>query len=302
MLDKNIVNRLFNEINEAVNNEPNPLLDTINLFALINDINSKILEPKAIPKINERLQSKIDSNAKIQSEIDSYNVKIKEYESLIENEASLREILKEKILLSDKIKELELISEELNNSNLDSLKLKITELESKENFETYKYLDLLNSLNSKFEKVQSRFENFPIIAALIENHDNLEKKAYSLISNLEGDLNMISIASKKTEEELELLKNEYNTYINKLKTISLEMSNIKEIHFKNIEIWNLHFSANTEIWGEINKDSKVEEFISKQSENFDIFLKDFDSKILTVLNKLENTPFYEYLLVDKQSN
>ena len=235
--------------------------------------------------------------------------KIKINDSAVKDNGSQKNLANEKIkLISEHIKELENSSEKLSEEKAEKIKLteiRIAELHSENGkireqilplSKKYESIDKLNAtklkINSMASKLTASKESQEETIDFLNGHETCPTCSQGISSDFKCEtIQSKQDKIKEIEENLDVLRKEYKTVIDKIKTNEEIQSQIKDLETE-ISKNNLLISSNKQYIEELKQEIKL---VSKEDiNNNKKKIKDLNTELL----KLEKE--YEELLQEKQ--
>lgn len=263
---------------------------SVALLTSIKDINAKrTLEVLQTESVN--LSSEVDE---LNQYIDQINeISTEQSRLLVEKE----ELLKKKAVIDDitgQRREIEALKQFHSNHDLAALKKDLLEMKetSKGNVEAINgWLKEASALYAEFHGDFFK-ESQEILKITLRNRDQLNRSLRELTSTLQVE--EIKMTEKLAAYDFEV-KNysiQYNDLANQLNSIKEKLLEMKEKHGKNIDAYETHLAQNVEIWGELGKEHKIEEYSSFSVAEIEKQLEEFDGKIKELISKVEHLKVY----------
>lgn len=295
-MDRNLREKIQSEIDASINaiNDNNVTVTYFNLISLCGYLVERI----KTGKLNDEFKAKHQTTFE---KIEAYEFHRKEneklaneHQGLLKKEKELREELAEKEAFNKRLLELKGIKEAINNLNTDKINNEIIELEKNNGTNYQRFVQLIDKANEQLQNINGLVESNPSVATLKQNCETLKKQEVNILEMLTDDLKQLSSIVDIEEKTLNSNINEYNSCLEKLKNIRQELGLVAEIHPKNLEIWNNHFSTNKSIWGNLeNTENNLQKHVNSLNSTIEKNLKEYDSILKELIQQNEKKPFFE---------
>lgn len=255
------------------------------LYSLIERINinrrNKILETeiadirKVVNQLGEELQQMKALN-QAQAKL------LQEKEALMNEKEAIDNIIRDKTAL-------ETLKQFVKQNDLNRLTEELTLLKEDTYNDTQHLLDFLETARLTFSDLQTKLTQN--IAEVLEGIEHNRQEIRTKVNGSAKDIQIEAIHLRgyfeDSESEMQAALEQYNALSQQLNEIKQKIHEIKEKHTINIQAFQIHYASNQEIWGEIGKRHRLDEYFDTLISELESGLKRFDAELKAVVEKAD---------------
>lgn len=252
-------------------------------------LTERINAPRQIKLLVEEIAQLKTHTQELAQGLDEMKELDEEYENLKKKKEI---ILQEKMAIENMAQEQEdmiKVQSFIEKHDFGELKTAVEQLKYKNSERLGELLLLLEEATETFSGFSYDFtgEVNESLRIIQHNRNELERKKNGMANTLRLENIYFNNVSGLSKSDLQEAQEEYNNLAVQLSEIQIKLHEIKENHFKNIQIYQTHFSQNQEIWGALGKRHQIDEHLRPPILELEERLKKFDHEINLMVEKAD---------------
>jgi len=293
MSDNLNANKIINYIKDLNPKGPLELAKTLNEVGSISQsIINFIEETNASRKVKilEEEKNKLSNEVgDLDQLVNNINLFSEEQRNLISHK---KELLDQKNIIENIEKQNQEISDLqgfIQKYNITELRKKTTDLKSNLDGDLDQVITFFDEAQELFSRLNEdvSIELVKLETKLNNTRLQINKVVEKAKDSIKVETLYISEKVKNIDVELDSFIDEYNSVTSQLSSIREKLLELKSSHANNIKSYNIHFSQNKEIWGELGEKHNLEKHLKKLLNNIENDLSLFDREIKHLVEQAE---------------